>query len=128
MQQWLSDRLHARGDAYAARAGWTTTSTTGRYGFGARMYHDPRFSQRRLTVGLARDSRHVQAVVTGGPRTSEPKPGEATAPVIRAIPDATSTGQRRVRKKSDVSGLSAGPRPPGSRVHRDARSTSTARR
>jgi hypothetical protein len=47
LQQRLSDRLHAKGDAYAQQAGWTTTTTTGRFGFGARVYRDPRFAQRQ---------------------------------------------------------------------------------
>jgi hypothetical protein len=45
LQERLSDRAHARGDAFAGQAGWTTTKTTGRFGFGARVYRDPRFSQ-----------------------------------------------------------------------------------
>lgn len=43
----LCDRVHARGDAFAQHAGWTTTAPAGRLGFGARVYRDPRFSQRQ---------------------------------------------------------------------------------
>ncbi len=46
LQQRLSDRVHAKGDAFAQQAGWTTTRTTGRLGFSARVYRDPRFAQR----------------------------------------------------------------------------------
>jgi hypothetical protein len=47
IQERLSDRMHDRGDAFAEQAGWTTTKTTGRFGFGARVYRDPRFGQRQ---------------------------------------------------------------------------------
>jgi len=47
LQHRLSDRVHAQGDAFAGQAGWTTTKTTGRFGFGARVYRDPRFGQRQ---------------------------------------------------------------------------------
>jgi hypothetical protein len=46
LQQRLSDHVHRPGDEQAGQAGWTITTTTGRYGFGARMYRDPRFDQR----------------------------------------------------------------------------------
>jgi len=46
IQERLSDRVHAQGDAFAEQAGWATTKTTGRFGFGARVYRDPRFGQR----------------------------------------------------------------------------------
>jgi hypothetical protein len=44
-QQQLSDCLHADGDALARERGWTITTTTGRFGFGGRVYRDPRFDQ-----------------------------------------------------------------------------------
>jgi hypothetical protein len=47
-QQEFSDHLHADGDAFANEHGWTITTTTGRFGFGGRVYRDPRFDQ--LTV------------------------------------------------------------------------------
>jgi hypothetical protein len=46
-QQRLSDRAHVGGDAFASQAGWTITRTTGQFGFGARVYRDPRFDQQR---------------------------------------------------------------------------------
>jgi hypothetical protein len=50
-QRQLSDHIHADGDAFAREHGWTITTTTGRFGFGGRVYRDPRFDQ------LAADSR-----------------------------------------------------------------------
>jgi hypothetical protein len=44
----LSDRIHAGGDATARENGWEITRATGRFGFGARVYHDPRFAYRTL--------------------------------------------------------------------------------
>jgi hypothetical protein len=46
-QRELSDRVHAAGDAAAGQHGWTVTAATGRFGFGARSYRDPRFDARR---------------------------------------------------------------------------------
>jgi hypothetical protein len=42
----LSDRVFAGGDAFARENGWQITKTTGRFGFGARAYRDPRFAHR----------------------------------------------------------------------------------
>jgi hypothetical protein len=42
----LSDRVFAGGDAFARENGWEITKTTGRFGFGARSYRDPRFGPR----------------------------------------------------------------------------------
>ncbi len=42
-QRDLSDRVHAGGDQRARRQGWGITTSTGRFGFGARSYRDPRF-------------------------------------------------------------------------------------
>jgi hypothetical protein len=53
LQQRLSGRLHAKGDAFAQQAGWTTTKTTGRFGFGTRVYRDPRFAQRQAEAAKA---------------------------------------------------------------------------
>jgi hypothetical protein len=50
LQQQLSDRLFADTDASAREHGWRITETAGRFGFGARSYCDPRFSQH----GVAR--------------------------------------------------------------------------
>jgi hypothetical protein len=46
LQRQLSDRVFAGGDAFAREHGWEITKTTGRFGFCARNYRDPRFSQR----------------------------------------------------------------------------------
>jgi hypothetical protein len=42
-QRELSDRVHACGDQRASRQGWEIATSTGRFGFGARSYRDPRF-------------------------------------------------------------------------------------
>jgi hypothetical protein len=42
----LSDRVFADGDAFARENGWEITKTTGRFGFGARSYRDPRCGPR----------------------------------------------------------------------------------
>jgi hypothetical protein len=42
----LSDRVFVGGDAFARENGWEITKTTGRVGFGARTYRDPRFGPR----------------------------------------------------------------------------------
>jgi hypothetical protein len=52
MQRRLSDRVHADGDAFAAEHGWTVTTATGRFGFGTRIYRDPRFDQRASAARL----------------------------------------------------------------------------
>jgi hypothetical protein len=46
LQRQLSDRVFADGAAFAREHGWEITKTTGRFGFGARGYRDPRFGQR----------------------------------------------------------------------------------
>jgi hypothetical protein len=53
VQERLSDRAHAHGDAFAEQAGWATTKTAGRLGFGARVYRDPRFGQRQAAATKA---------------------------------------------------------------------------
>jgi hypothetical protein len=64
MQAWIaqrqhrfSDHLHADGDALARKRGWTITTTTGRFGFGGRVYRDPRFDQ--LANEARRGGSHV---------------------------------------------------------------------
>jgi hypothetical protein len=49
LQRQLTDRIFADGDAFAHEHGWEITKTTGRFGFGARSYRDPRFGQRAKT-------------------------------------------------------------------------------
>jgi hypothetical protein len=50
-QRELSDRLHAAEDECARQHGWQVTNSTGRFGFGARRYRDPRFGDRRWPLG-----------------------------------------------------------------------------
>jgi hypothetical protein len=50
-QRELSDRLHAAGDECARQHGWQVAKSTGRLGFGARSYRDPRFGDRRWQPG-----------------------------------------------------------------------------
>jgi hypothetical protein len=45
-QRYLSDRVHASGDALAREDRWAIAATTGRFGFGARSYRDLRFTGR----------------------------------------------------------------------------------
>jgi hypothetical protein len=49
LQRQLTDRIFADGDAFGREHGWEITKTTGRFGFGARSYRDPRFGQRANT-------------------------------------------------------------------------------
>ena len=44
----LFDGIHTGGDAIARENGWEIARATGRFGFGARIYHDPRFAHRAL--------------------------------------------------------------------------------
>jgi hypothetical protein len=53
-QRELSDRVHAAGDEYARQHGWEITKSTGRFGFGARSYRDPRFDDRRWQLARRR--------------------------------------------------------------------------
>jgi hypothetical protein len=48
--------MHAESDAFAEQAGWATTKTAGRFGFGARIYRDPRFAQRQAAAAKATHS------------------------------------------------------------------------
>jgi hypothetical protein len=63
LQRQLSDRLFAKGDAFARGQGWEITKSTGRFGLGARIYRDPRFVQDAETrhgkecAGLRSDAR-----------------------------------------------------------------------
>ncbi len=50
LQRQLSDRMHADGDAFAREHGWAIAETSGRLGFGARVYRDPRFGQHLATA------------------------------------------------------------------------------
>jgi hypothetical protein len=61
-QHELSDRVHAAGDECARQQGWEVTKSTGRFGFGARSYRDPRFGDRRRQLGR----RPTGGLVIGG--------------------------------------------------------------
>jgi hypothetical protein len=59
-QQDLSDHVHQPGDEFARKHGWTVATSTGRLGFGAREYRDPRFDRPsgRMSAGAVQaDSR-----------------------------------------------------------------------
>jgi hypothetical protein len=84
----LSDRVHAAADERARRYGWEVTRSTGRFGFGARTYRDPRFDgwRRQLPPGAARltDSDHSQASL----ERNRPAHGPDAAPYISPAKDA----------------------------------------
>jgi len=56
-QEALSTRAHAGGDSRMARQGLTITTSTGRFGFGARTYHHPAFDRTvtRIATQLEAD-------------------------------------------------------------------------
>jgi hypothetical protein len=83
-QQDLSDRAHAAADDRARQHGWQVTKSTGRFGFGARRYHDPRFTRPAPAFSPARSARSASssAVGYGGPGTrpsQKPGPEHASA-------------------------------------------------
>jgi hypothetical protein len=77
----LSDRIHAGGEAIARSNGWEITSVTGRFGFGARIYHDPRFAHRAADTGPS-------ASVGMGSAASTPAPDAAAAVTTARQPAA----------------------------------------
>jgi hypothetical protein len=62
-QQALSDRAHAHGDVYAVAQGWTVTASTGRSGFGTRIYRDPRFDTRQAPGPSQRPARGTSSTL-----------------------------------------------------------------
>ena len=84
----LSDRVHAAADERARRYGWEVTGSTGRFGFGARTYRDPRFDGRRqqLSHGAARltGRDHFEA----SPAGNRPAHGPDAAPYPSPARDA----------------------------------------
>lgn len=56
----ISDHAHTSGDAYAGAQGWTVTASTGRFGFGARTYRDPRFDTRAPATGATQNPARTQ--------------------------------------------------------------------
>ena len=84
----LSNRVHAATDERARRYGWEVTRSTGRFGFGARTYRDPRFDGRRRqpSHGTTRltGSDHSEASLEG----NRPAHGPDAAPYISPARDA----------------------------------------
>lgn len=96
----LSDQVHAAADERARRYGWEITASTGRFGFGARTYRDPRFDGRRrqLSHGAARltGSDHSQASLEG----NRPAHGTDAAPHISPAKDAPAEWPDEPRAKT----------------------------
>jgi hypothetical protein len=76
----LSDRVHAATDERARRYGWEVTGSTGRFGFGARTYRDPRFGGRRRQLS------HGAARLTGRDRSEASLEGNRPAYRLDAAP------------------------------------------
>jgi hypothetical protein len=70
-QRKLSDRVHAAGDDRAHNHGWDVTKTTGRSGFGARSYRDPRFDGLHRRLSAACDQPVSNLGVIAGPADDE---------------------------------------------------------
>jgi hypothetical protein len=64
-QQDLSDRVHAAADDRARRHGCEITKSTGRFGFGARSYHDPRFRRPAPALSPARSAQSAPSSAPG---------------------------------------------------------------
>jgi hypothetical protein len=64
-QRRLSDRIFAGADVLAREHGWTITKGTGRFGFGARTYRDPRFDQRAAAARSSAPVRISPGIVPG---------------------------------------------------------------
>jgi hypothetical protein len=64
-QQDLSDRVHAAADDRARRHGWEIINSTGRFGFGARRYHDPRFRRPAPALSPVRSAQSAPSSVPG---------------------------------------------------------------
>jgi hypothetical protein len=75
----LSDRAHAAADDRACRHGWEITKSTGRFGFGARRYHDPRFWRPAPALAPVRSA---QSASTSPPGHGAPsiRPGQKPGP------------------------------------------------
>ena len=80
-QRKLSARIHAATDRRARQDGWTVTETTGRFGFTAHTYRDPRFDHRRrqlaLGAGLSRTRSGTAAIPACGLGQGQADPGLA---------------------------------------------------
>ncbi len=83
-QQELSDRVHAAGDAAARQYGWAITKNTGRLGFGARSYRDPRFNNRRQQLSLREQDAAMPTVRQRQQRPARPTPASSPDGTARA--------------------------------------------
>jgi Ni/Co efflux regulator RcnB len=73
-QQAISDHAHASADARARARGWTVTASTGRFGFGARTYRDPRFAVRQHQHRPGRAVPPAESRATASPQARPPAP------------------------------------------------------
>jgi hypothetical protein len=64
-QQDLSDRAHSAADDQARQHGWEITTSTGRFGFGARSYHDPRFRRPAPALSPVRSTEPAPSSAPG---------------------------------------------------------------
>jgi hypothetical protein len=93
-QRELSDRLHAAGDAAARQHGWAIIKSTGRLGFGARSYRDPRFNKPAPATSLREQDVAMSTVRKRQLRPARPTPTSSPDGRARAHgleqPDGTS--------------------------------------
>jgi hypothetical protein len=89
-QRALSARAHAAADERARRHGWTVTETTGRFGFGARIYRDPRFGAPRPALAAASAARQSPLA-----RCAGCGPGQADGVVLDAVHGRDPGGGQR---------------------------------
>jgi len=73
-QRELSDRVHSAGDAAVRQHGGAITKSTGRLGFGARSYLDPRFNNRRPQLSVREQDVAMSAVRQRQLRPARPTP------------------------------------------------------
>lgn len=87
-QREVSNRVHAAGDATATQYGWTVTATTGRFGFGARSYRDPRFDNQRQQLSLSGQDAAMPPVRrrSGQPEISADRPARFPKPLSSGKP------------------------------------------
>jgi hypothetical protein len=114
-QRQFSDHLHADEDALAHERGWTITKTTGRFGFGGRVYRDPRFDK---LAGAARRDQPFESEMwqQGLPNAQEGKPIMAGSDTADGslMPSHRSAGWA----KSLAEAVRAKPSPGGERSER----------
>ncbi len=83
-QRELSARVHTAADERARQHGWTVTECTGRLGFGARSYRDPRFNNRRQQQSLREQDAAMPAVRQRQKRTLRPTAASSRDDTVRA--------------------------------------------